>query len=165
MRRWLWLVVPLLVVALASLAIACDDDEEEGAPAGETPAAEEETPAAEAGRLVADIQPFGADSTASGIAVLTETADGTTQVEVEVTGLPEGPHANHIHHGTCDAQGEIHVTLEVLEAGADGTASGTTTDFQDTDPDPEFSHFAQGHYYAVHAGGGDVIGCGDVVEG
>lgn len=39
MRKWLWLVAPLLVIALASLAIACDDDEE-GTPAAETPAAE-----------------------------------------------------------------------------------------------------------------------------
>jgi hypothetical protein len=37
MRKWLWLIAPLLVVTLASLAIACDD-EEEGTPAGETPA-------------------------------------------------------------------------------------------------------------------------------
>jgi len=163
MRRWLWLIAPLLVVTLASLTIACDD-EEEVAPAGETPVAGE-SPAAEAGRLVADIQPAFDGSTASGTAVLTETADGTTEVEVEMTGLPEGAHANHLHHGTCppDTQGEIHVTLEVLEAGADGTASATTTDFQETDPDPEFSHFAQGHYVAVHAGGGEVIGCGDVV--
>ena len=163
MRKWLWLIAPLLVVALASLAIACDDDEEEGAPAGETPAAEEETPAAEAGRLVADIQPAFDGSTALGSATLTETADGTTEVEVEMTGLPEGAHANHLHHGSCDAQGDVHVTLEVLEAGADGAASGTTTDFQEEDPDPAFDHFAQGHYYAVHSGGGDVIGCGDVV--
>jgi len=162
-RKWLWLIALLLVVALASLAIACDD-EEEGAPAGETPAAGEETPAEVAGRLVADIQPFGTDSTASGAAVLTETADGTTEVDVAMSGLPEGPHANHIHHGTCDAQGEIHVTLEVLEAGADGTASATTTDFQEEDPDPEFSHWlARDHYVAVHAADGEVIGCGDVV--
>ena len=69
----------------------------------------------------------------------------------------DGTHANHLHHGACDAQGEVHVTLEELQAG-NGTA---TTTFED----PELAHFETGHYVAVHEAGGApgaVVSCGDV---
>jgi hypothetical protein len=78
---------------------------------------------------------------------------------VSLEGLPEGAHANHIHHGSCAAQGEVHVPLTQLTAE---TPTGTTEV-----PDLPLDHFATGHYYAVHTGGddapGEVIACGDVV--
>lgn len=158
MRKWLWLVAPLLVVALASLAVACGDGEEgaTGTPAAEETAAQE-TSTAEAGGLVANIEPFGAGSTASGTATLTASGGGT-EVAVEMDGLPEGAHANHIHIGSCDAQGDIDEGLTELQAGAGGSASATTSI-----PDRPLDDFAEGHYVAVHAGGGEVIGCGDLV--
>ncbi len=55
-----------------------------------------------------------------------------------------------IHHVTCDAQGEVHLTLEELQAGADGHTEATTTDFPEEDPDRELNYFAAGHYIAVH---------------
>jgi Cu/Zn superoxide dismutase len=101
----------------------------------------------------------------TGSATLTK-ADTGTQVVTTMAGLPEGPHANHLHHGSCDAQGAIHVTLEELQADADGDAKATTTDFADADPDPELDHFEAGHYLAVHEGGDDTVGavisCGNV---
>ena len=161
MRKWLWLIAPLLIIALASLAIACGNDNKGGTPTtGKTPTAEttaKESPAAGATKLVATVAEFGG-SGASGTATLTQTGTGT-EVEVEMEGLPEGPHANHIHHGTCAAQGEIHVGLTELQAGADGSANASTTI-----TDPAFDHWlAREHYVAVHAGGGDVIACGEVV--
>jgi Cu/Zn superoxide dismutase len=97
----------------------------------------------------------------SGTVILAQGGDGT-QVDASLSGLPAGPHANHLHHGSCDAQGEVHVPLAELGAGDDGTAEGTTS-FDD----PPLDHFGTGHYYAVHEAGDDtvgaVIGCGDVV--
>ncbi len=61
---------------------------------------------------------------------------------------------DHIHHVTCDAQGEVHLTLEDLQAGADGHAEATTTDFPEEDPDRELNYFAAGHYYRRSRHGG-----------
>ena len=74
----------------------------------------------------------------------------------------KGPHANHLHHGTCDEQGEVHVTLGELEASADGDATATTIGFPSDPEDPGLDHFATGHYVAAHDADGAVISCGDV---
>ncbi len=145
--KWLLIGVGLLVGAVA---IACDDDDENGGDGGG------------AGELTATLS----EMEGSGVTGIATLVPGATQVVVSMEGLPEGPHANHIHHGTCDAQGEVHVTLEELQAGADGGASTVTFDFAEEDPDPEFNHFAAGHYVAVHVGGNDTVGavisCGNV---
>ena len=85
-----------------------------------------------------------------------------TRIEVSVSGLPEGGHANHVHHGSCAAQGEVHVPLTDLAADSAGNAFGSTV-WADNDLD----HFAAGHYVAAHElstadGVGPVIACGDV---
>ena len=102
----------------------------------------------------------------TGTAILTEDDDGTTRVVVSMEGLTEGPHANHIHHVSCDAQGAVHLTLDELQAGADGVAEATTTDFPEEDPDRALSYFEVGHYIAVHVGGNDTVGavisCGNI---
>lgn len=86
---------------------------------------------------------------------------GGTKVAVTMAGLPEGPHANHLHHGTCDVQGAIHVTLGELIADADGNATQGTIDNEHI-----LSQLETGHYLAVHEGGNDTIGavisCGKV---
>ncbi len=146
-KNGLLIAIGLLIAVLAVAAIACDDDEDGAAALTAT---------------LSEVEGNGV----TGNATLTETDDGTTEVVVTMKGLPEGPHANHLHHGTCDEQGEVHVTLEELQADADGDATATTTDFPQEDPDPEFSHFEKGHYVAVHVAGNDTVGavtsCGDV---
>ena len=99
---------------------------------------------------------------ATGLATLTPDGAGT-RIEVSVSGLPEGGHANHVHHGSCDAQGEVHVPLTDLVADSAGNASASTV-WADND----LAHFAAGHYVAAHElstedGVGPVIVCADVV--
>ncbi len=149
-KSWLLIGIGLLVAMLAVAAVACGDDDDDDGGGGDG--------AATLSAILAEIEGNGV----TGTATLTETDVGYTQVEVTMAGLPEGPHANHLHHGTCDAQGEVHVTLTEVQASADGDATATTTDFPEEDPDPAFSHFETGHYVAVHADDGAVIGCGDV---
>ena len=150
--KWLQIVIGLLVSVIAIAAIACDDDENGGDGGG-------------AGELMATLSEMEG-SGVTGTATLTEDDDGTTRVVVSMEGLPEGPHANHIHPVTCDAQGDVHLTLEELQAGADGVAEATTTDFPEEDPDRELNYFAVGHYIAVHVGGNDTVGavisCGNI---
>ena len=146
-RNWLLIGVGLLVGVLAIAAVACADDDDDGGDGGDA--------ATTLTASLADVE--GNDVT--GTATLTEADDGTTEVVVEMAGL-DGTHANHLHHGDCDAQGEVHVTLDDLEAGADGDVTVTTT-FEE----PELAHFEAGHYVAVHEAGGmpgPVISCGDV---
>ncbi len=150
--RWLLIGIGLLVSVVAIAAIACDDDENGGDGGG-------------ARELTATLSEMDG-SGVTGTAILTEDDDGTARVVVSMEGLPEGPHANHIHHVTCEAQGEVHLTLEELQAGADGVAEATTTDFPEEDPDRELNYFAVGHDIDVHVGGNDTVGavisCGNI---
>ena len=147
--KWLLIGIGLLVGVVTIAAIACDDDDENGG----------------AGELTVTLSEMEG-SGVTGTATLTEDDDGTTRVLVSMEGLPEEPHANHIHHVTCDNQGAVHLTLEELQAGADGVAEATTTDFPEEDPDRELNYFAVGHYIAVHVGGNDTVGavisCGNI---
>ena len=143
-KNWLLIGIALLAGALAIAAVACSDDDDDD-DAGDT---------ATLTATLAEVEGNGV----TGTAALTEADDGATVV-VEMGGL-DGTHANHLHHGSCDAQGEVHVTLEELQAGADGNATATTT-FEE----PELAHFEAGHYVAVHEAGGapgPVISCGNV---
>jgi hypothetical protein len=168
-RKWFLIGAMLAIAMLAPGAAGCgDDDEGEGgngeattpAAGATTPATRATTPAAgdgaatEYAAIIAGVD----DDTIGGAVVIAEGGDGV-EVIVDVLGLPEGSHANHLHHGTCEEQGEVHVTLTELEPDADGIATAETT-FDD----PPLEHFATGHYYAVHSGAGAVIGCGNVVE-
>ncbi len=153
--KWLLLGIGLLTAVLAVAAVACDDDDDDDDGGGGDGAT---TLTA----LLSEVDGNGV----TGNATLTEADDGTTQVVVTMEGLPEGPHANHLHHGTCDEQGEVHVTLEELQASADGDATATTSGFPSDPEDPGLDHFAAGHYAAVHEAGNDTVGavisCGDV---
>ncbi|MCH8920397.1 MAG: hypothetical protein IIA23_06775 [Chloroflexi bacterium] len=152
-KNWLLLGIGLVVAVLAVAAVACDDDDDDDNGGGDG-----------ATTLSATLSEVDGNGV-TGSATLTE-ADGTTEVVVTMEGLPEGPHANHLHHGTCDAQGEVHVTLEELQADADGDATATTSGFPSDPEDPGIDHFAAGHYAAVHEAGNDTVGavisCGDV---
>ena len=148
-KNWLLIGIGLLVAVLAIGAIACGDDDDDDAVT----------------RLVATLA-AEVDGEGTGDATLTE-VDGVAQIELTMAGLTEGTHANHVHHGSCAEQGEVHVTLQELQAGADGNASGTTlAEPPAVDPAFGLDHFASGHYVAVHVVGGSpgvVVSCGDVV--
>ena len=151
--KWLLIGIGILVSVVGIAAMACGDDDGNGGDGGG------------ARELTATLSEMDGSGVA-GIAILTEDDDGTTRVVVSMVGLPEGTHANHIHHVSCDAQREIHLTLDELQASADGVAEATTTDFPEEDPDRPLSYFEAGHYIAVHVGGNDTVGavisCGNL---
>jgi Cu/Zn superoxide dismutase len=174
------LITGLVLVAATSLfAAACaeDEPEEDGdatsvtgtstsvATMAPTSSATEEATATateDGGETVLAADVAGVDSDVAGTVEITVT-DGSAEVVVNLTDLPEGAHANHIHVGSCDEQGDVVYPLTELEAGTDGTATGETT------VDVTADELLEGHYYAVHEAGDDtvgaVIGCGDIVEG
>ena len=138
--RKLWLPVSVAIAALLvpNLAIAQDASE-----------------------LVANIAGVG-DVAASGTATFFAEGSGT-RIEVSITGLPPGMHANHVHHGSCEGQGEVHVPLTELDVSAGGDAQASTVW-----PDNDLTHFSTSHYVAAHElssadGVGPVIACGNVV--
>ena len=100
-------------------------------------------------------------SGASGEADLTPNGDGIL-VSLVMEGLTEGAHANHLHHGSCAEQNEIHITLDDIVADENGDGLQTTSNNEQP-----LAHFETGHYLAVHAEDsetiGDVVACGDVV--
>lgn len=182
--RWSVLLLAMLLAVFA-VAAACDDDDDEVADEGETAgetadtgdtadddameddameddAMEDDAEGDDAAAVTLEAAVAGIDSDAAGTVTIAANADGKTEVTVAMTGLSEGAHANHLHHGSCAEQGEVHVPLTELEADADGNATATTVV-----DDLDVAHFAEGHYYAVHTEGddtvGDVIGCGDVM--
>ena len=133
--------VALLICAVAVsvlLAAGCDDDDDDG-------------------ELTATLRGVSASGTAS----FEAHGDGT-EIEIQADDIPPGLHANHVHHGSCANEGEIHVPLRDLVADSDGDAEAET-EWNDND----LGHFATGHYVDIHVrstadGVGDVIVCGDV---
>ena len=102
---------------------------------------------------------------ASGKAVITDTGNGTTSVNLTVIGLqPSTSHATHIHVGTCEAQGAVVYPLTTLTADASGMATSSTS------VAAPYSAIADGnHYVNVHVRGpndnpavGYGITCGDI---
>ncbi len=177
-KHWLLIGTLLVAAALSFGAIACGDDEDEDGGAAPTATVAEEEPTAtveEAGTPSAaeEIAPITmnevAGSGVTGSATITETDTGGTEVVVTIDGALEypGSHQSHIHHGNCsDPTGEIHVNLNNVEAGTDGSGTATTEDPEALDGSgpPDFSHWlAREHYVAVHALDGSVVACGDVI--
>lgn len=86
--------------------------------------------------------------------------NGFCTVEIEISGLPEGAHANSLRQGSCENRGEIVQSLEELVAGSGGTASAVT----------QFPHLTRkdlydtGHYISVHEAGDGTpaIACGNL---
>ena len=176
-RNWLLLGIALLVALLTIGAVACsdDDDDDNGngvepeatVVIGEPEATDEVTDGdgdgdgGEVLLLVATILEVDG-SGVSGEVQISPDVDGIL-VDVVVAGLAEGAHQNHLHHSEAcppDPGGDIHIALTDVEADANGDGIQTTSD--DT---AAIDHYATGHYYAVHADDGAVIGCGTVVSG
>jgi hypothetical protein len=146
--RWLLIGVGLLTAVLAVAAIACDDDDDDGGNGN-------------GGVLRLAVTLTEVDgSGATGTADLSVNGEGIL-VSLRMAGLVEGVHANHLHHGTCDSQGDVHITLDPLVADADGNGSQTTGNNEQP-----LSHLETGHHLAVHEADGApgvVVSCGDVV--
>jgi hypothetical protein len=111
----------------------------------------------------------GPGNAVSGTATLAfDRAAGTLVVEVKVSGLdPATRHANHIHLGSCAAEGEVKYKLDDLVADANGGADVTTT----IKPAEDIGYGLW--YVAVHQGPPDQlstqqgftpIACADVVK-
>ncbi len=155
--KWLLIGVALLTAILALGAVACGDDDDD----------ELEDILDEIQDELDDIGVFQLVASltgpeASGEADISPNGEGIL-VSLIMEGLPEGAHANHLHHGTCDDQGEIHIFLDDIVADDSGDGLQTTSD----DEQP-IDHFEYGHYLAVHAEDsetiGEVISCGEVVN-
>ena len=162
-KNWLLIGITMLVAVLAVAAIACDDDDEDenGNGNGEPPATQEDGEETGVTGLTVVLDEMDG-SGVTGIATISAN-NGGIAVVATVSGAEEGPHANHLHHGTCDpaGQGEIHITLEELVADANGDAAANTSNDEEA-----LGHFETGHYFAVHVGDnetvGAVISCGEV---
>ena len=147
--KWLVIGVALLTAVLAIGAIACGDDDDDN---GDTNGDDDDMVL----QLVASLSEMDG-SGASGDATISPDGEGI-RVSLDMAGLTEGEHANHLHHGSCAAQGDVHITLDNIVADDSGDGSQTTSN----DEQP-IDHFETGHYLAVHADDGAVVSCGDVV--
>ena len=162
-RNWLLIAIGLLAAVLVIGAVACGDDDDDDDVDDVLDDDVMDDGGDDLGVLQLVAQLSEADgSGASGEADLSVNGDGIL-VSLIMEGLAEGAHANHLHHGTCEEQGEIHITLDQVVADDAGDGLQTTAD----DEQP-LAHFETGHYLAVHVGDdetvGAVVACGDVVE-
>ena len=118
-------------------------------------------PVAQLGGIVNAVIDAVDDSSVMGVATLAPEGAGS-RIRVAVQGLRAGDHANHLHRGSCEDPGSIHVPLTDLAAGDAGQASATTSWSENG-----LNNFRNGHYIAVHefstaAGIGAVIACGNL---
>ena len=154
--KWLLIGIALLTAVLAIGAVACGDDDDDL----EDILDEIQDELDEIGVFQLTASLTGPE--ASGEADISVNGDGIL-VTLSMAGLSEGAHANHLHHGTCDEQGEIHIFLDDIVADDSGDGSQTTAN----DEQP-IDHFEAGHYLAVHTEDsetiGEVVSCGDVVN-
>ncbi len=153
--KWLLVGVGLLIAVFAIGAVACGDDDDDVEDAIEDIL--EELDDLGVLQLVAHLEEEGG-SGVSGEADLSLNGDGIL-VSLIMEGLTEGVHPNHLHHGTCAEQGEIHITLDGVVADASGDGLQTTANNEEP-----LSHFETGHYLAVHESESDftVVACGNV---
>ncbi|MCX2931498.1 CHRD domain-containing protein [Mycobacterium sp. CVI_P3] len=111
------------------------------------------TPAAPAAPTTITMTPPTAGPRPEGSATLTyDPAAKTLTVAVTGSALAAGAHAEHIHLGSCAAQGAVKFPLNDLVAAADGTAEATTV-IQNVDQAPP----ATGWYVNIHLGSASQI--------
>ncbi|MFT6166515.1 MAG: hypothetical protein ACJAV5_001861 [Vicingaceae bacterium] len=112
-----------LILSIISLAVVgcADDDDDKVTPTAVTPAATEVT---------YDLQSLG-NSGVSGTAVFVDNGDGTTTVNLSVSGTTAGnSHPAHIHNNTAAEGGGIAISLTPVD-GATGTSSTTFNTLDD----------------------------------
>ena len=160
--KWLLIGVALMTAVLALGAIACGDDDDDDDGNGDIidDVIDDVIDDDMILQLVASLTEMDG-SGASGEADISLNDEGIL-VSLSMAGLTEGAHANHLHHGSCADQGEIHIFLDDIVADENGDGTQTTAD----DEQP-IDHFESGHYLAVHTEDSETIGavvsCGDVV--
>lgn len=140
------------------VAAGCEIPEEEAPPPMDDRPAEQPVPdEPPAQPAFVPLEPVG-DSGVSGEATVIKEADEVV-VLIEVAGLPEeGEYAAHIHEGSCEEGGPVHVGLNPVAGMADGTGASTTTlDREELNGDEPVDGFVQ-----VHALDGAPIACGDI---
>lgn len=136
-----------MVAALPLVFAACDAEEDavDEGPLGREPEVEVVNDPAAPAAVVAEPVPGAGDlpvmdssqvqmvsfqplnsSGVAGQAVLTP-RERRTQVMVRLMNLPAGPHAGHIHNGTCESIGGVVLPLEEIAPGSDRTGTMTTT--------------------------------------
>jgi Cu/Zn superoxide dismutase len=82
-------------------------------------------------------------------------------VWISVSGLTTGPHAVHLHVGTCAAPGTIAVSLGDVTAGPDGKASAKITS-KSTIPVAGKGYSLDVHNAPSASATTDVVACGDL---
>ena len=157
--------VRLLIPLAAPLALlACDTTPEPPADsttamAPSVPPPASTAPAMTAGPTIA-LQPVG-NSGVTGSAELTPMGD-QTQVKVELTGAAAGPHAGHIHNGSCASLASVVVPLDEITVGnPPAPASMTTTVAVVTDSITDGRH-AIAYHESGAPNHGPAIACGDI---
>lgn len=96
-------------------------------------------------------------SNATGTGTITDNGDGTITVVINEKGLEPGDHIDHIHTGSCAAQGPIKFPLTNITANASGAGSSTTK------INASFATVTGGGYYLnVHNLAKAGTSCGDI---
>jgi hypothetical protein len=161
--RWILLLLGAIVAVIAFGAVACGGDDEGELDLRTTLTGVDGNEISGIALLTTQPNPVTTGPTGrlrQGCGRDSNILSGFCTVEIEISGLPEGAHANSLRQGSCANRGEIVRSLEELVAGADGTASATTQfplyqkkDIYDTE-----------HYISVHEAGDDtpVIACGNL---
>ena len=161
-RSWLLIGIALLAAVFAIGAVACGDDDDNGSDALEDAIddALDDLPDDIVLLLVASLTEEGG-SGASGEASLTPNGETAMLVNIDMTGLSEGTHPQHIHVGSCADKGDIVIPLTNIVADETGVGS------QIDPPDGTLEDIAEGHHYDVHESDSDltVVACGDIVSG
>ena len=151
--KWLLAGIGLLIAVLAIGAIACGDDDDTDDIIDDIV---DDTDDLGVIRLSASLTEVDG-SGASGEADLSINGEGIL-VQLDMEGLTEGAHANHIHDGSCDNLGAVDIPLDDIVADSAGVGTQTTGN-----ADQPLSHFETGHLVAVHADDGAIVACGDIV--
>lgn len=157
----------LAILPLALASCGADEGEPEAvledtaaaAPAPDSAVA----PAPVAGNMThVTMAPLGG-STAGGMAMVSSTG-AAVDVNVQLTGLPEGAHAGHIHEGTCAAPGAPVAPLQEVTAGADGTGMITSTVEIDAATVTDGNHLIAYHERGAPDPGSPIV-CGEIPAG
>lgn len=151
--KWLLLGIALLTAVLAIGAVACGGGDD-GELQDTLDEIQDELEDVGVFQLTASLT----GPEASGEADISPNGDGIL-VSLIMEGLTEGAHANHLHDGSCDEFGDVHIALDNIVADENGDGLQTTSS-----DEASIDHFAEGHYLAVHDDEGEVISCGDVVD-
>ena len=154
----------LIPLAVPLALLACDTTPEPpadstAAMAPSVPAPDVAAPAMTAGPTIA-LQPVG-NSGVTGTAALTPDGD-RTQVRVELTGAATGPHAGHIHNGSCASLASVVVALEEITVGDPaGPAAVTSTVAIAADSITDGQHAIAYHVSGAPNVGAPIV-CGDI---